>query len=687
MLILGVHGGSRLEHEDDRDGFAYHDAAAVLMRNGEIVAAIEEERLSRMKHTNCFPARAIRFCLERGRCSLADVDVIATNSSVYHADLWAKMRLVDDPTLRAPADGRSQLAASFERLFGCDVRAKIHFCNHHYAHSWSAYAQSGFERALILSIDGDGDGGSGMVMQAEGRRLTKLRELSIPQSLGRLYQNLIKILGYDRFDEYKVMGLAPYGDPRALLPVFERCYRLLPKGEYAIEPMMTWFGHFDAAGLIAGARRKGDAFTQAHKDFAAALQCTLEKIVFHVLRHHQAATQERKLCLTGGVAHNCSMNGQVLYSGLFDEVFVQPAAHDAGGAVGAAYAAWYERQPDARPRRLKHLYFGADAGDEEAIGRALERWSGFVSWRHEPEIEAVTAGLLAEGEVIGWIQGRSEFGPRALGNRSILADPRPAGNKLRINEMVKKREEYRPFAPSVLEEKVAALFETPANETAFPFMIFVLRVREHARALLGAITHVDGTARVQTVSREENPRYWRLIHEFDKRTGVPVLLNTSFNNNAEPIVDSIDDAVACFLTTGIDRLVAGGFVVTKKPQPEIRAALAHVVPTLPSSRKLAVATGAGEAVFEIESVKSAQFGTPVFRISRDMFEVLQRADGSATLSALAEAAGIDPSRRQHVVDELFDLWTRRLVRVAPQAEHAPSASREQEGRAEAMVRA
>ncbi len=676
MLILGVHGGSKFEHEDDHEGFAYHDSAAVLLRDGEIVAAIEEERLNRMKHSNCFPVRAIQLCLESAGCTLADVDVIATNSSVFHADLWAKMRIIDDPRNRLPGDGRTQLGALFEQAFGIDVRPKIHFCNHHLAHAWSAFVASGFERSLILSIDGDGDGCSGMVLLGEGRRITKLQELAIPQSLGRLYQSLIKVLGYDRFDEYKVMGLAPYGDPSVYLPLFERCYALLPKGSYSIEPIMTWFAHMDSAGLIAGARRKGAPFSQSHKDFAAALQHSIEKIVLHVLTYYQQQTRQENLCLAGGVAHNCSMNGRVLYSGLFSRMFVQPAAHDAGGALGAAYSAWYEREPKAKPKRLEHLYFGSELGDDAAIGRALERWSSFLSFEPQPDIAAATARLLADGAVIGWAQGRSEFGPRALGNRSILADPRPAENKLRINAMVKKREGYRPFAPSVLAERAAELFETPADQEAFPFMIFVLRVRQQARSLLGAVTHVDGTARPHTVSRDANPLYWQLIHEFEKLTGVPVLLNTSFNNNAEPIVDSVDDAISCFLTTGINHLAVGSYLATKRSPAEIRRAVMDMTPRLPSFKKLArrsrtAAAAFGDDVFEIESAKSPFFGPKVCEISRQMFAVLSGGDGAATLAERAAQAGIDAGGSERLIDELIGLWEQRVVWVEPRAGSAP----------------
>jgi carbamoyltransferase len=253
--------------------------------------------------------------------------------------------------------------------------------------------------------------------------------------------------------------------------------------------------------------------------------------------------------MAGGVAHNCSLNGKILYSGLFDDIFVQPASHDAGGAIGAALYVTKSEMKDGSSVKLDHVYWGTDVSESKIIVEELDRWNKFIDIKKSDNIVNDTAKLLAEGSVIGWVQGRSEFGPRALGNRSILADPRPPENKDIINKMVKKREAYRPFAPSVLEEHVEEYFVIPTSQKQFPFMNFVLKVKEEKQSILGAITHVDGTARIQTVSKASNPMYWNLINEFSKYTGVHILLNTSFNNNAEPIVDSVYDAIVCFLTT------------------------------------------------------------------------------------------------------------------------------------------
>lgn len=299
-------------------------------------------------------------------------------------------------------------------------------------------------------------------------------------------------------------------------------------------------------------------------NIAATLQYSLEEIVLHILKEYSKVTGHLKLCLAGGVAHNCSLNGKLLYSGLFQDIFVQPAAHDAGGAIGAALHIIKNNKKNINISRLDNVYFGTNIGDSNEILDSLNKWHEFINFRKSNNIEKDTAKLLSEGSVIGWVQGRSEFGPRALGNRSILADPRPSQNKVIINEMVKKRESYRPFAPSVLDEYIDQYFILPTNQKQFPFMNFVLKVKEEKQPILGAVTHIDGTARVQTVSKSTNVKYWSLINEFSKLTGVHILLNTSFNNNAEPIVDSVEDSIVCFLTTKLNYLIIDNYIISKK---------------------------------------------------------------------------------------------------------------------------
>ena len=673
MRILGVHGGDQFADEDGQAGYAYHDSAAVLMHGAEIVAAIEEERLCRVKHANTFPVNAVRFCLDRGGLRLDDVEAIAVNLSRPFLSLMERIAFLQDPSVPGPPDGPHRLTRLFERAFHVDVGEKLRFCPHHIAHAWSAFVPSGFERSLVLSIDGSGEFASGMVLVGEGRRIVKLKEFSLAQSLGNLYAQLISVLGYSRFDEYKVMGLAPYGDPSRYESLFNGFYQCLPEGDYRLKSPAECFADVHAAGLFAHARRRGEPFSQVHKDFAAALQSMLERIVLHVLRHYQRVTGAVHVCLAGGVAHNCTVNGKVLTSGVFDSVFVQPAAHDAGGALGAAWWAYYETHPtEARPR-LAHLYHGSDIGTDDRVRAALCPWSGYIDVEECDRIAARTAALLADGAVVGWMQGRSEFGPRALGNRSILADPRPADHKRLINQMVKKRESYRPFAPSVLEERATDYFELPPAQTRMPFMIFVVGVKPERHAELGAVTHVDGTARVHTVSRETNAPFWELISEFDKLTGMPVLLNTSFNNNAEPIVDSVDEGVACFLTTGIDYLVVGRFLVRRKDAPPAwRPDWLSLAPALPSFKKLVKREGfdphgAVKWSHSIESSVSRYFGRVSAEVSEDLFALLLHADGRTPLWRLIDEAQLvlTPESEARLTDEVLNLWSQRALALRP----------------------
>ena len=679
MIVLGVHGGSKRDDEDNRVGFAMHDSAAVLLRDGQILSAIEEERLNRIKHTNCFPVSAIKYCLDENKLSLRDVDRIAINSAEHMLDVLAKRTYLSNARLKGPINARSYLAHLFTREFGVDVTDKLRFCRHHAAHAWSAYAPSGYDSSLILVLDGDGDNLSGMVLTVEGNKMSRIWEYGIEQSLGTFYSDMIALVGYGRFDEYKVMGLAPYGNPDTYARLFEKFYRLLPGGNYEIlDTNMSMMRLIDA-GIVDQARRKGEPFTQTHKDIAAAIQATLEKIVFHILRHFQKETKQKRLCFAGGVAHNCTLNGKILYSGMFDDFFVQPAAHDAGGAMGSAISVFYDECSVHRPQKLEHLFYGTDVsygtgagGAQDAVATTLSQWSDFLSFDKVDDITLKTAQLLAEGSVVGWVQGRSEFGPRALGNRSILADPRPASNKLLINQMVKKREEYRPFAPSVLEESLSDFFEVPSTRAEYPFMIFVLNVREQFRELLGAITHVDGTARVQTVSRRDNPKYWALINEFQKLTGVPILLNTSFNNNAEPIVDSVEDAIVCYLTTGLHYLVIGDYLARKKEIDPLHVAIESLVPCLPNSRRLVkrkglVNGGGVDTIFEIEGTMSHFFARTVVEITPDLFSILMAAEGKKTLGKLFEENGItDECCRARVREEMHSLWTQRIIILRPQ---------------------
>ena len=670
MLVLGIHSYSPIRDSDDMDpGWGNHDAAAVLMEDGKVLAAIEEERLNRVKHSSAFPLRAIRRCLEQAGVKLEDVDRIGLDFSESHVDRYYLRRALENSSFPL-GSGRRHLADLMEREFGADVSGRLRFIDHHRAHLWSAVVPSGLRRGLAVSIDGVGDGLAGAVATFEGNRMQLLREIPVRKSLGFFYREYIALVGYTRFDEYKVMGLAPYGDPERYAELFSQSYRLLPEGDYELVLGGGLLRLAEAAGLAGQARRKGEPFAQAHCDFAAGLQRALERIVFHMLTHFQAETGARSLCLAGGVAHNCSMNGRIAYSGLFDDVWVQPAAHDAGTALGAALAVLHDEGVDPASPAMQHVYLGSDLPDDAALESGLRSWEELVTMERCGNVEEETARLLAGGAVVGWVQGRSEFGPRALGNRSILADPRPAENKDRINAMVKKREGYRPFAPSVRQERAGDYFELPRENAEFPFMTFALRVREEARPLLGAITHVDGTARVQTVSRGANPRYWTLLGEFERLTGVPLLLNTSFNNHAEPIVDSPDEAMTCFLTTGLDALVVGDFLVRKREEGAGALRYRVLSPSLPATRKLVMGTGVGgEREYALESTTNRYYGEKAVPLSEDAFGVLLAADGVRSLGdLLREREIVGEERVRRVLEEMAELWSRRAVALRPAGE-------------------
>ncbi|MCU0287063.1 MAG: nodulation protein [Acidobacteria bacterium] len=651
MKILGISGSLQLIHENS-DGDK-HDAAAVLVIDGKVVSAIEEERLNRIKHSDKFPVEAIKFVLGQAGIGLLDLDQIC-----YYG-LPNFFFEKGEPVALAQKIQEVARAA-----FGCEIpEKKLYFVHHHLAHAVSTFYMSGFERSLVLSIDGQGDEISGMVLNGEGKKLDVLDKYPVPDSLGIYYLNVIYLLGYKQFDEYKVMGLAPYGNPGTYRDLFKSFYTLLPEGRYTIDLKKV-----KKLYLMTPRRQKDEPFNQVHKDIAAALQESVEEIAMHILTYYKKKYNHTHLCLAGGVAHNCSMNGKVLYSGLFDEIFVQPAAHDAGCALGAALYRYHELNPQQSFSTLNHLYWGTPTGDNDSILKTLTCWDEFLHYEKVDHITRKAAQLMAEGSVLGWMQGQSEFGPRALGNRTIAADPRPPENKDIINEMVKKREAYRPFAPSVMEEYVHEYFELPNKNNQYPYMIFVVKVKPDKQKLLGAITHTDGTARIQTVSRETNPLYWQLIDEFRQITGVPIILNTSFNNNAEPIVDSVNDAVVCFYTTKLNYLVIGDYLIKKKEAP--MDAYLKLIPALPRHNILSqtnkyISLTEPAKIYEIKNNIDNSYHS---KLTAGVFHILNSADSKTTLGDLIEktgAAGTGSAGKEKLLAEIIDLWGKRFIALNP----------------------
>jgi carbamoyltransferase len=572
---------------------AFHaDASAVLLRDGEVVGAIAEERLNRVKHFAGFPAMAVRRVLEMGGLGASDIDHVAIGRD-------ARANLLDKVGFSLKNLGRiSKLAeqrlknradiADVPSLL-CDalgaprgsLRARFHHLEHHLCHAASTYLPSGFERAAILSIDGFGDFASTVTGLGEGSRFKVLDRTLFPHSVGVFYTALCQLIGYDRYgDEGKVMGLAPYGRP-VFLDALRDVIRLEDAGGFSLG--LDYFIHHTEgvdygvddvghptvaplyspklAALLGPVRARGAALEQRHMDLAASLQARFEEVYFHILRHLQRETGADALCVAGGVALNSVGNGKLFEQTGFRRFYAHPAAGDDGTAFGAAAFVHHVTLGAPRMAPLHHAYFG-DSYDADAIAAALEAHGllATASRLDDPEALAhATATRIAEGKVVGWFQGRMEWGPRALGARSIVAHPGYPGMKDILNARIKHREWFRPFAPSILEERVGDFF---AHDHPSPFMMLVYRTRPEQREHLSAVDHVDHTGRVQTVSAADAPHYHRLIKAFERITGLPVILNTSFNEN-EPIVHAPAEAIDCFARTRMDCLAIGPFLLDK----------------------------------------------------------------------------------------------------------------------------
>jgi len=587
----------------------YHDSAAAIVRDGEIIAAAQEERFTRKKHDPSFPVHAVQYCLDAEGVSLDSVDYI-----VFYDKPFLKFeRLLETYLAFAPRGLRSfQMAIPLwirEKLFQKDLLAKelkkispsknlegkLLFTEHHMSHAASAFFPSPFEEALVLTMDGVGEWATTSVAIGRGNKLEMIREIHFPHSLGLLYSAFTYYTGFKvNSGEYKLMGLAPYGEPRFTTKILDNLVDLKPDGSFRLD--MKYFDYctgltmtnarFDALfGLPA--RTPEQLLTPVHMDLAASIQSVLEEIVLRMTRSLAAETGMRNLCLAGGVALNCVANGKILRDGKFDKIWIQPAAGDAGGALGAALAAChlYKGQPrsiNPAGDGMKGAYLGPEFSQAE-IERRLQAAGAAFSTLSDDDLVEASAEALADGKALGWFQGRMEFGPRALGARSILGDARSPSMQSVLNLKVKYRESFRPFAPSVLREDVAEWFEMDADS---PYMLLVADVVERRRIpmtaeeqkLFGieklnvprseipAVTHVDYSARVQTVHRETNPRYHALISLFKQRTGCPVIVNTSFNVRGEPIVCFPEDAFRCFMGTEIEALAVGNCFLRKEDQ-------------------------------------------------------------------------------------------------------------------------
>ncbi len=569
---------------------AYHpDSSAAIIKDGRLVAAAEEERFRRIKHFAGFPIDAIRYCVKEAGLSIKSVDFIAIPRCPT-ARLFKKIFYgVKIPALalrRLSAWGKTfGVARELSQAFGVgedEIRAKVIKVEHHAAHIASSFFVSGFGEAALLSIDALGDFASTMWGNGRDNKIEISGETTFPHSLGFYYTAITQYLGFLDFgDEYKVMGLAAYGEA-AFEDEFKKILKLKEGGfelglEYFLHhkkmiDMSFKDGRPEVAQIFSsyleerlGKRRiPEEPIEKRHRDIAASLQKRLEEAICHILNSFNSASTN--LCLAGGVAFNCVANGKILSDTPFKNIYIPPAAGDAGLAIGAAYYLWNKLLNKPRTFFMKHAYWGPQFARDEIAGKIDEKFNGpqYKNYLVEhidnhDELCRQVAGFIAEGKVVGWFQGRMEWGPRALGNRSILADPRREEMKDVLNERIKHRAPFRPFAPSILEEDLEDYFET--NHPS-PFMLFAYRVRKDKLGLIPAVVHKDLTARVQTVNSDTNPLYWKLINEFKKLTGIPVLLNTSFNEN-EPIVYRPEEAIECFLRTGMDILVIGDYLIQR----------------------------------------------------------------------------------------------------------------------------
>jgi carbamoyltransferase len=563
---------------------AYHgDAAAAIIKHGRLIAAAEEERFNRFKHSAGFPVNAIKYCLEAAGISLEDLDHVGISrdpsAHLHKKILFAATRVVSQARQIKDRLGNAakvrDLKDDLARGFGISkkhLHARFHNVEHHRAHLASCFYVSPFERAALLSIDGFGDFISTMWAQGEGDSIEVLGHVEYPHSTGIVYTATTQFLGFPHYgDEGKVMGLAPYGKPR-FIGEFRDIIRTEENGQFRLGldyfrhhtegVEMTWdqgspvIGRVfsdEFAKIFGPPREPGVPLTDRDRDIAASLQLRLEEVGFHVLNHLHAQTGLTDLGLAGGVAYNSVMNGKILLNTPFKRVFVQPAAGDSGTAIGVCYHIY-----GARGEVMKGAYTGPEFSHHE-IRAALEQSALTFESYNDEQVTKRAAQDIANGLVVGWFQGRMEFGPRALGNRSIVVDPRRAEMKDILNDRIKKREPFRPFAPSILEEHVGDYFEQthPA-----PTMLMVYQIREERRKEIPAVTHVDGSGRLQTVSREVNERYYQLISDFAELTGVPLILNTSFNEN-EPIVCTPQEAIECFRKTKMNVLYLGNYAVRR----------------------------------------------------------------------------------------------------------------------------
>ena len=574
MYILGIN--------------AFHgDSSACLLKDGKVLCATEEERFRRVKHWAGFPSEAIKFCLEDEGISIEQVDHITISrdpkanffkkvlhslkNSISISTIWNRLT-----NAKKVSSVKGELAKIFD-LPESEIKAEVHNIEHHRSHIASSFFASRFDKSAILSVDGFGDFTSTMTAIGKGNKFEVLDEVNYPHSLGVFYSTVTQFLGFPNYgDEYKVMGLAPYGEAKYLKEL-EQILTLTDDGFFKLNK--KYFKHFKEGvamsweggspiieslftseweKLFRKAREKNDELEQFHIDLATSVQKFTEKVIFHMLNHLQKKTGCENICITGGVAQNSVANGKILESTNFKNIYIPSAAHDAGTSIGSALYLYNQILGNERLEEITSAYFGKKSSQEEIV-KFLEKESVKYKIYSDEDLYEKVSDKLVDGGVVGWFQGRAEFGPRALGHRSIIVDPRRKDAKDLLNDKIKRRESFRPFAPSILKEAVSDYF---VQKDTVPFMEKVFDIKKEKYDEIPAVTHVDGTGRLQSVDKDVSPRYHKLISKFAEKSGVPILLNTSFNEN-EPIVNKPEEALSCFLRTKMDMLVMENIIIER----------------------------------------------------------------------------------------------------------------------------
>lgn len=663
MNILGLGGGTDTIFKQDLNipmTSLSHDSSAALIMDGELVSACEEERFNRIKHTNLFPTFSIEWILRKNNLTLDDIDIIAVYVDEWFLDAGLLRMQVERNSIKLKLKARDLIFDELSKLYNGKniekIKNKIKFYSHHLCHAYAALPYSNSPSSLVFVSDAMGESTSGLIGEYRDNSFKILKHLAPNNSIGVFYSIITNYIGFKCHDEYKVMGLSPYGSAEKYSPLLQSCFKFTDDGIFEfISPAETYTLLMQASPP----RVNSEPLLEVHKDLAAALQQSLEFMSLKILSYWKEKTGLDSLVLSGGVAQNSSNNGKIIQSDLFDDVFVSPVSSDLGCSLGAAQLAYASAGENLKIQKFLP-YCGPDIeSTESSLEEEIYKWASVVNIVKSDSIEEDAAKIIADGGVLSWVQGCLEYGPRALGNRSILADPRPPENKNRINKVVKNREGFRPFAPAILDEFAEKYFEIPKCTTCYDYMTYVLNVQVDHREYLGAVTHVDGSARIQTVKKSLNPKFYKLIQKFYDLTDCPIVLNTSYNNHAEPIVSSVSDAIACFLTCKLDALVIGDYLFTK--DKDISQDISNLKAVIPSYMGLIYFREEASEGNMLDNYQMHNRITKKYKcISPELFKLLKESPIEGT-----KIPTDNPGLTQKLSNELYDLWFDRMISMEP----------------------